>query len=541
MPETWLFRRTTLLLLASVGCGDPEAPPSPEDPADAARSGLRQNLEAFEPAGGAGTLSWRACSLGGRYPAQCADAEVPLDWYDLADARRVRIHLVRLEVGTPAAQVWILPGGPLPISAQAESAARTFEALGRRGDVNVRAYLVNFRGFAPGTAFECPMQRALDSPGGARIEPGEVPACAEVLDRTVGLTGFSTTQLAADVVWLARHTGDRLPIYLRGHSYGGTAIRRMLQIDPAVAEAVWISGSADISVLWNTIDAHLDAVARRLFDKCAAAPACRARLGDDPEALAGSVLARLDLGHCPEAGFTAADVRWYVGEHLLRQPALHALIPALFFRLDRCGPADIPVLAHLRGRLAVEALPEPPAVEDLAFTEIQMQLFSREGWSAPIPPLVDMIRFEGETLAFNRSGPRARLLRDLWPTPEVDPATGRIPREPYDALESPIRGFGGRALFTHGELDTQAPVGQARALADRFFGEARRFVEWPGGTHNARPARTDGIACEVEIFARFFNDPDLFPPACVDDPPDTDFAGRSDVRILYLGSDDLYD
>ncbi|MEM9192569.1 MAG: hypothetical protein AAGF12_25565, partial [Myxococcota bacterium] len=165
-----------------------------EDPNALARDALRANLRAFSAAGLMNnTLDWQPCRLRTGTDAQCTSVTLPANWYDVSDPRRVEVVLTRVDIGTPTHQLWLLPGGPIP-SAEGHESVDFLRGLGR---VNARLYLVNFRGFAPGTTFECPEQRSPLSPGGARILTSELADCAATLDSQIGLAGFTTTQLSA--------------------------------------------------------------------------------------------------------------------------------------------------------------------------------------------------------------------------------------------------------------------------------------------------------------------------------------------------------
>ncbi len=507
--------RSSLALALGVGCAaNPATPDAPS-----ARPPL--------------AIAWSGCALAtpsGR-AAECASVEVPYRW-DVDDGRTLQVFVKRLQApgSEPRGQVWLLQGGP---GASGQGLDALAEHLWRMG-IPLDVYVLDQRGTGRSSRLGCAEQESATSRESYRIADDEWPACLAAMQAAwePSLAGFSVTNTARDLGALVdtlRHSPDER-VLLYGVSYAPYLLNRYLQLYPAQPSGVVMDSICPVGECsFARADARFNDVARTYFAACGAHATCAARLGPDPWATLGALLARLDGGHCPAAaaaGLTRAKLRGAFAQ-LLYHWDTRALVPAFVHRLDRCGPADAPVIERF-GRLL--AAPPTAASVDAFSLALATHISLSELWDVPEPSLAELRAGVDAQCISNGAGPSLASRGVGWP------------RVPHDAYYGSWAMTAVPMLMLAGSLDPATPVAFVGGARQAFAGPHQTFVEVPRATHCvlAESPTLDGPDCGMTLVEAFLRDPQAtIDTTCVSRVAPLSFSA-SPASASYFGTADLW-
>jgi pimeloyl-ACP methyl ester carboxylesterase len=510
----------TLALALSLSCG-PAASPVTTTPGEPQPTDI--------DAGFVPTVTWSPCTFQGTTgstSAECATAELPLDWERPA-GRRIEVSVKRHISPTATAVVWFLHGGPAPRLGNEGFVPRL---LATGVDVNV--YMLDYRGTGLSTELQCLKARKPDSPGGVNVMESEQKECLAELKQQWGdeLRFFSTEGHARDIMALAplaRVAG--LPMYMVAHSYGTAVLQRLMHRKLAVSGAVLV-GAYDLDDgFTERIDTLGNATAVAFLEACSQNPECRAKLGDNPGAKAVALFRNLANGQCfgtrgPEA---VRQLRLLVA-HLVSRRSLRELVAPLVFRLDRCSPADLQAIERLAKQLAPEGWDRIEGATQ--GTELQKNVFLSEGMLAPFPSLAE-IEASAKDWTIDLGMTRSYLkLSEVWPRYGVDSALLTSP----DA-DVPL-------LLVSGQWDMQTPVAGVSKFALRLTKPGQRQILVPGGTHffESFPSPNEQ-SCELQLVAGFIRSPLAVDDSCLVRIPAVADNAKTALATTYFGTADLWE
>lgn len=305
-------------------------------------------------------ISWTPCALetgGATLDAECTTVPVPARW-DNPDGPTLGVFLKRLPAssGESQAAIWMLQGGPGGSGVGMEQIAKVFHDAGPTLDV----IIPDHRGTGRSSRLGCPETgEAYDSERGTFVTAEEWPDCLDELVATHGdlLDAYNTTWAAADVGMLIdalTPAGEGAFFnYVYGVSYGTYWGHRYLQLFGDQATAVILDSVCSPSECrLNTYDQRFDDLGLELLAFCADDPACADRFADgDPAAAARAVTLSMDEGHCPDLEWDRERVG-AIASFMLRGFELRQLLPAFFYRLERCSEDDVQALSNLEQLVA---------------------------------------------------------------------------------------------------------------------------------------------------------------------------------------------
>ena len=489
--------------------------------------------------------------------AECADVQVPLDW-DRPDGERIALHLRHLRAIAPSGRaVWMLMGGPGQAGGDGEGLAAVLSAR----DPGLDVYLPDHRGTGASTALVCPIASSPSSPGGPGILPAEWPGCRDEVVAEWGdrLRHFSTTAAARDLRALidaTRAPADR--VFVLGISYGTYLAHRYLQVAPdqsagVILDSVCPPGACTLS----DEDRWEDAEARALLARCAAEPACATRLGADAAARLTALYARVAGGHCNLAS-TPARNAWLLRSalgNMMMSAAQRRAIPAVIYRMERCGDADRAALGALytsmwgaqwpavaslfaqgaQGTPFVRVPVTPPLGggpgAGYSFP-LAVNILTSELWEPADPSPAELTRRWEGTLACRGVSRQAGWQTPGWPRYR-DPLAQQV-----FASEVPI-------LMLNAEIDSATPARLARAFAARLRPPLQRYVEVPDAAHTVV---AQGVldadrttTCGRELVLQFLRDPRAtLDTGCLGRAIPLAFTASPELSRLLFGTSSLW-
>lgn len=473
-------------------------------------------------------IQWSPCSWetsGGPNDAECADIEVPLDWWQ-PDGERITLYLKRGgQIGDPdAKQLWFVMGGPGGASEGYEPIGRTmFESV-----PPLEVYLLDHRGVGRSTRLGCSAENDASEEGYA-ITMEEWPACIDevVAEWGDGLDNFSTTQAAVDLGVLVDQTQrPGQATHVHGGSYGTYWAQRYLQLFPEQSEAVSMLGVVNPVVFtFANYDDQYEANGADFLARCAADPFCMSKVGPDPEAFMRGVYDEVDTV-CPQAGVDRQTLRIYAGSFLLFGWDERVLPLALAYRLARCDPQDVTAIQTFLSNV-------PPPIDSITEDRLRGQILgmhigTSELWSDDLPSVEDADAVaENGLFAFGGTGRRIELT-PIWPTYDDVHYDDR-----WAETSIPL-------LMINGELDPATTQAEAIGVGDHFGGALQRFVTIPDGSHGWSSPTTQGYGCALNMFAGFVLEPTEPLLDCIPIVLPVDFRGTGTLASL-MGTADIWD
>jgi pimeloyl-ACP methyl ester carboxylesterase len=473
-------------------------------------------------------VNWGACPDG--FVSECAQVSVPLDWAT-PSGQTIPVFLSRMPTRAAAArgQLWLLQGGPGGSGEEFVSVVPTLAQLLPDLDIVV----LEHRGVGLSSRLGCPTAESPASAASRQIDTTEWRDCITAVEGEWGdrLAFFNITQAANDLAHLAaatRRPGQQLFIY--GVSYGTSWAQRFLQLRPDDATGVVLDSIVAPGVLFlSKFDQGFDPVARRLAGLCAADVACAAKLGSDPWARLAEVFAKLDQGHCP--ALAVDRLTWSsLMAFLIEALDLRTAIFPLFYRLDRCAPADVDALTHFFSLFDPGPDPGP-----MRFSEVlQYNIALSELWETPPPDAAEIARRRGDALFWPGLLDAAAPLHDTWPRYPLDSFANRWPTP-----TSPILGM-------NGTLDPQTPIEQARGAVTALAGAHQSFVEFPGSPHGVifnTPVNGGlDLNCGVQVMLGFLNNPTApLDTRCLAELDPVAFSWPDGYPQAFLGTSDMWE
>jgi pimeloyl-ACP methyl ester carboxylesterase len=380
-------------------------------------------------------------------------------------------------------------------------------------------FILDYRGTGRSSRLTCPSEE--DWAGS--LAPPLVKQCFAEIETKMppaDLYEYNTTETAMDVGMLAGalHTAGS-QIIVQSGSFGTFVAHRYLHLFPEQPDAV-VLDSVVLPDGTTNFDRNRDAAVRTLLGLCAMNSECKAHLGADPVAFAEGVVARLGQGHCPSlasAGVDLAVFQFLAGRAVELEPWL---LPALYYRADRCDPADVTALVKYWGP---PPPPSPPAPQDP----------SSVLKSDPLALLVQRSELTNETTfddgtALTLAGTgTSDFYHSIWDA---------LPAYPRDAFWGEWAHTDAPILVLQGELDIRTPRGSGEAARDHLANGRLQFVSFPWKGH--APSTVEG-SCGQSLDAKFIANPTAaLDTSCTLQAKPPSFSGDSTAQF---GQADVWD
>ncbi|EEY58834.1 serine protease family S33, putative [Phytophthora infestans T30-4] len=350
--------------------------------------------------------------------AECAMYNAPLCYPGICDASEASEKTIEIFVKRmlavdgdieSATNVWVLQGGPGDSSTAMES---LMIDLHQQLDGAVNVYTMDHRGTGRSTFLDCVAAQTMTtgSPEGSKIDPFEVPACAQDLQFKYGdLASFSVTSAATDLAtFIADFTnGANTTVY--GVSYGTALVERLIHLDPPtvtgyVVDSIATSSGApaDKFEYFSTWNIDFGDIGDRFLALCEHNNECAARFeprglqntlqdvlaafDNDPNSTCASLMNDVtsDLRYEPPSLILRGALSALLGRSTLRK-----LIPPVVYRLNRCTPEDAQVLTYFISILNAEIV---YSSQDDAFYSplLYYVIIFSEMWESPSPSIEEM-------------------------------------------------------------------------------------------------------------------------------------------------------
>ncbi len=469
--------------------------------------------------------------------AECAEITVPFHWDDL-ESDTFTVHVKRLVHQGSERQLFMLQGGPGSPGTSTLSYAmeRIFDA-----DPGMDVYTIDHRGTGQSHEMSCPAEESPTSLGGEQIQGEEWEACALYLDTEWGpLDAFTVSAAARDAALLIALAGEagKAPL-VYGLSYGTFWAQRYAVLFPDQAEAVVLDslippGGYQV----DTKDQEENEVTHAIFDLCAADALCASKLGDDPWGLANDLFQAYRAGQACE-GLLNKSIYPATLQNFIHSLGLslwygRAMIPAIFYRLERCTDQD--VVAIYNAMVAFYGADESYWRQEMSDT-LGRHLFLSE--LVYEPPgggmgLEEILEVEAGLLSTRYLNYYNTAQLAFWPVYELDDAFGS-----WAPPELPV-------LVLQGDLDYLTPLVNVADAAEQLGGAHQHVVVLPGVRHGAMFESPMDEAfethCGFDIVMAWLQDPTAAPDAsCAADILPIDFSGNADLVAATLKTADLWE
>jgi pimeloyl-ACP methyl ester carboxylesterase len=462
--------------------------------------------------------------------AECADITVPLYW-DNPDAENMTIRVKRLKALSKATkQLWLLEGGP---GGDGTAYLAPFMKTIAQLDWGIDLYTLDHRGGGYSNRLTCPQQEDNDSDEGREISENEWDACIDYLKDTYKLDAITVTEAAKDVGFLVELLKEEnKEIFVYGVSYGTYWAHRYAQIFPGHADGM-ILDSLTTPVYHGLDQYDIDAndVLKDFFDICKDDEFCRSKMGDDPLEKATNTFEKFNNGYCNEvskSGFTP-EILQGLASGLLDLWHLRIVLPALYYRLDRCNEEDVNAFKHmwniLSPRFSTQSVGSEHPNIPRHYTPNLMDhiLLSEMMPDNPISP-EEWEEKDKELLATAHYSHRCVKLLEKWPTYDTD--------DYYREWASQLK----------------TTIDQARIAKENLNGPNQYFVEVPNAIHKvcwkqASPVKSIFAPdCGMQIMLDYIKDPLSEPDtSCLDDLVPINFRGNPLLALLLFGTLDIWE
>jgi pimeloyl-ACP methyl ester carboxylesterase len=205
--------------------------------------------------------------------ARCGTLEVPENW-DVPGARKIALNVVVVPAIEPSglSPLFDLAGGP---GAAATNGAAYFLTEGSAVRARRDVVLVDQRGTGASAPLRCPeLENA--SPLLRMYPPEKVRACRDELSRNHDLSQYTTAASVRDMEAVREAIGAKT-IDLFGMSYGTKLAQAYVRAHPDRVRTATLMGVAPMDLKTPLSHArNAEAALRRIFNDCAADPACAA-------------------------------------------------------------------------------------------------------------------------------------------------------------------------------------------------------------------------------------------------------------------------
>ena len=483
---------------------------------------------------------WAPCALhdaDGSGAAECADITVPFHWDDL-ESDTFTVHVKRLVREGATRQLFMLQGGPGAPGTSTLTFAmeQVFDA-----DPDMDVYTIDHRGTGLSHEMSCPVQESTASPGGEEIQGEEWEACAVYLETEWGpLDAFTVTAAAKDVallVALAGEAGKAQLVY--GISYGTFWAHRYAVLFPEQADALVLDSL--IPPEGYQVDIHdqeEDEVTHAVFDLCAADDLCASRLGDDPWGFANDVFQAYSAGQACDK-LLAKSIYPATLQNFVHSLGMwlwygRAMIPAIFYRIDRCTGQDaVAVYNAIVAFYGSDQAAWRAGMSDTLGRHLMLSELVYEPTGGAMTP-EEILAYEAGLLSTRYLSYYNTAQLAFWPTYEPDAAYGQ-----WAPPALPV-------LVLQGDLDYMTPLGNVADAAEHLTGPHQHVVVLPGVRHGAmfESPMDDGFEthCGFDIAMAWLQDPAAAPDiACLDDILPVDFAGNPEFLAATMKTEDLWE
>ena len=483
------------------------------------------------------TVEWEECEFFNarkmwRNP-ECADITVPLYWED-PEGQTMTIHVKRLKALVNAKkQMWWLDGGPG--NAGTAGLLHWFKTNSTL-DWTIDLYTLDHRGTGNSDRLSCPEQESDDSEEGITISDDEWDACIDHLKDTYNLDAFTVTQAAKDVGFLVELLKEeKKELFVAGVSYGTQWGHRYAQIFPDQANGVILNSVVpSVGYEGDLFDIHANDALEDFFDVCKGDEFCRSKMGDDPWGRANEIFEKFKDGDCPEVSENGLppELLQMLGFVALDSWNLRIMLPALYYRLDRCSEKDVSALKHLVDTVLPQFSVVLPASQ---FSEALLYHIGLTEWRSDNPmSSEDCEEINKALLASTHFACNSIPLLERWPTFETD--------EYYHQWASqnvPI-------LMLNGTLDQRTPIDLARIAGENLTGPNQYFVEIPNARHlvmfSSPVKNIFAPDCGMQVVVDYMNDPLKEPDtSCLDDLAQINFRGNPLLALVLFGTWDLWE
>jgi pimeloyl-ACP methyl ester carboxylesterase len=217
-------------------------------------------------------------------------------------------------------------------------------------------------------------------------------------------------------------------------------------------------------------------------------------------------------------------------------PYLRVVLPAIYYRLDRCSTEDVSAFKHFLDNVVPLLYPEEVP---FAARQGSWALFYHLGLSELMsdnPMSYEEMKEIDKTLlaSMHWSLKTLQLLEKGWPTYETD-----MYYRQWASQEVPI-------LMLNGTLDPMIPIDVARIAKQNLTGPNQYLIEVPNATHgvtfNSPVENILAPDCGMQIVLDYMEDPLEKPdPPCLNNPAQINFRGNPLVAKLLFGVWDLWE
>ncbi|MBZ4422492.1 alpha/beta fold hydrolase [Myxococcus sp. RHSTA-1-4] len=464
-------------------------------------------------------IEWSLCpeSYAG---AECATVEMPLD-HHRPHGEKLPVFVARLRSGAPhAPQLWFLDGGPGGSGRMVYlgQAARLAAAM-----PGVDLYFPAHRGTGDSSGLTCAGELP-DSPRGAELSEDEWPQCLAEVRAQWGdrLEHFNVTQAARDLGTLIERVREKdQPVFVYGLSYGTYWAWRYLELFPhqadgVIQDSVLAPGERFLSYM----DAWYDDAARGYAALCGQDAACVARMGPDPWARVRAIAAKVEQGHCAEAGFTRAMLRRTLAG-LFTTWRLRLFSLAIPYRLERCAPADVQALRYFASFYF------EPSTDLYGFSQVlEAHIAFSELWESPAPSPATLRQRAEDALFSPDWGLERAGISTLWPKYPASRYATEWPK-----VKVPL-------LMMNGTLDPMTRYETALVAAAHYRAPDQTFVTFPHVGHSVgfnSPTTLPGSPnCGLLVAASFVSNPHAPPDtSCLEAMQPVPFENASQARRFF--------
>jgi pimeloyl-ACP methyl ester carboxylesterase len=506
------------LLMFALGCSSSSSTQTTPPPAAAEDAGPSPSAT---PDAGPAPIEWGVCP--DRFRDQCATIAMPLD-HARPDGETIDVFVSRR--GTGKRQLWLLQGGP---GGSAEAFFGLHDFLSNL-DPELEVYTIEHRGVGDSTRLGCAAEKS-STPGGSKILETEWPACRDEVVQKWGdrLQYFSTTQAAHDLsLAIQRTRRPEQKVFVYGGSYGTYWANRFGVLHPDRADGIVLDAPVQPNSDLYRYDLQFEPVGRKIFSElCPQAPRCAEHLGADPLAFLDRVVAKLRAGHCGELGVDMDTWKTVFGVFLMDYN-LRNWLPALIYRLDRCGEADQTAIATLFGNIFRGGAGVPRKSDVL-----QVHVLLSEFWPRTHVDDAEIKAANAKATFFQNAVAHTFAMQDTWPRYAPDPMVNS-----YMPANLPV-------VTLAGSLDPAAPpalVGYG--YRDQMKGPHQTFVEIPYGAHTVLTSGAvapDQPGCPAQLVKTFLLDPKAaLPTECAAKVLKPSFDAPAALATKYFGTADIY-
>jgi pimeloyl-ACP methyl ester carboxylesterase len=402
-------------------------------------------------------------------------------------------------------------------------------------DWRIDLYALDHRGTGYSNRLGCPDQETDDSEEGIWLSESEGDACIEYLQANYNnLDALTVTQAAKDVGFLVELLKEEdKEIFVYGRSYGTYWGHRYAQIFADQADGVILDSVVpSLGFEGNQIDIIGNDVAKEFFDICKEDEFCRGKMGEDPWGKANEIFEKFKDGHCPgvvENGLTPELLQVYAAR-ALDYWNYRIVLPALYYRIDRCNEEDVNAFKHLLD-VFITLLPSPTtrSLSDALRHHIGLSELIGDNPMSPVTmEIIDPTLLATEHLSYNY----LKLL-EIWPTYQTD-----MYYQKWASQDVPI-------LMLNGTLDRLTTIDMANTARENLTGPHQYFVEFPNVTHvviMSSPVKNIFAPhCGMQIVLDYMEDPLEEPnTSCLDDLVPIDFRGNPLMALQVFGTWDIW-